>query len=72
MGLGFGTIIVIDDVLTSQPELGSQIIEKAQGVYVASSADGTDGAKLRHLIPPGQIATDGAETLLRIIIHLNY
>ncbi|KAJ1432351.1 Dirigent protein [Sesbania bispinosa] len=28
-------------------------------------------AELRPLIPPGQIATDGAETLLRIIIHLN-
>ncbi|XP_061361078.1 dirigent protein 16-like [Gastrolobium bilobum] len=41
LGLGFGTITVIDDILTSQPELGSQIIGKAQGVYVASSADGT-------------------------------
>ena len=41
LGLGFGTITVIDDVLTSAPELGSQTIGKAQGVYVASSADGT-------------------------------
>jgi hypothetical protein len=110
---------VIDDVLTSQPELGSQIVGKAQGVYVASSADGTrqmmvftalfEGgeygdslnfyglykigstmsqlsvmggtgkfknarglAELRALIPPGQIATDGAETLLRITIYLKY
>ncbi|RYR63366.1 hypothetical protein Ahy_A04g021167 [Arachis hypogaea] len=41
LGLGFGTITVIDDVLTAQPELGSQIVGKAQGVYVASSADGS-------------------------------
>ncbi|KAK7344542.1 hypothetical protein VNO77_14268 [Canavalia gladiata] len=119
LGLGFGTITVIDDVLTSQLELGSQIIGKAQGVYVASSADGSrqmmafttlfEGgeygdslnfygiykigstmsqlcviggtgkfknakgfAELRPLIPPGQIATDGVETLLRITVHLNY
>ena len=39
--LSFGTIIVIDDILTSQPELGSQIVRKAQGVYMASSVDGT-------------------------------
>lgn len=119
LGLGFGTITVIDDFLTSQPELGSQTIGKAQGVYVASSADGTrqmmvftalfEGgeygdslnfyglykigstmshlsvtggtgkfknargfAEVRALIPPGQIATDGAETLLRITVHLSY
>ncbi|KAK7290435.1 hypothetical protein RIF29_04864 [Crotalaria pallida] len=119
LGLGFGTITVIDDVLTSQPEIGSQIVGKAEGVYVASSADGSrqmmaftalfEGgeygdslnfyglykigstmshlsviggtgkfknakgfAELRGLIPPGQIATDGAETLLRITVHLNY
>lgn len=41
LGLGFGTITVIDDILTLSPELGSQSIGKAQGVYVASSADGT-------------------------------
>lgn len=41
LGLGFGTITVIDDFLTSGPHLGSQTIGKAQGVYVASSADGT-------------------------------
>ncbi|GAU30470.1 hypothetical protein TSUD_18500 [Trifolium subterraneum] len=119
LGLGFGTITVIDDVLTIQPELGSQIVGKAQGVYVASSADGSrqmmvfsalfEGGEygdslnfyglykigstmsrlsviggtgkfkyakgfgeLRPLIPPGQVATDGAETLLRITVHLNY
>lgn len=119
LGLGFGTITVIDDVLTSAPELGSQTIGKAQGVYVASSADGTtqmmtftamiEGgeygdslnfygiykigstmsylsltggtgkfknacgfAKVRSLIPPGQHVTDGAETLLRITVHLSY
>ncbi|KEH41195.1 putative plant disease resistance response protein [Medicago truncatula] len=119
LGLGFGTITVIDDILTSQPELGSQMVGKAQGVYVASSADGSrqmmvftalfEGgeygdslnfyglykigstmsrlsviggtgkfknargfAELRPLIPPGQIATDGAETLLRMSVHLKY
>lgn len=119
LGLGFGTITVIDDVLTRAPELGSQRIGKAQGVYVASSADGTtqmmaftalfEGgeygdsvnffgifrigspmsklsitggtgkfknacgfAEVRSLIPPGQHFTDGAETLLRIIVNLNY
>lgn len=119
LGLGFGTITVIDDVLTSAPELGSQTIGKAQGVYVASSADGTtqmmtftamiEGgeygdslnfygiykigstmsylsltggtgkfknacgfAEVQSLIPPGQHVTDGAETLLRITVHLSY
>ncbi|KAJ4956370.1 hypothetical protein NE237_013153 [Protea cynaroides] len=41
LGLGFGTITVIDDILTTAPDLGSQQFGKAQGVYVASSADGT-------------------------------
>ena len=41
LGLGFGTITVIDDILTSGPELGSQQLGKAQGVYVASSTTGT-------------------------------
>ncbi|CAL8990244.1 unnamed protein product [Prunus brigantina] len=119
LGLGFGTITVIDDILTTAPELGSQTIGKTQGVYVASSADGssqmmaftamieggeygdtlnfygifkigspvshlsvTGGtgkfkgasgfAEVRSLIPPGQHVTDGAETLLRIIVHLSY
>ncbi|KAF5452850.1 hypothetical protein F2P56_027808 [Juglans regia] len=119
LGLGFGTITVIDDVLTSAPELGSQTVGKAQGVYVASSADGatqmmtftamieggeygdslnfygvyrigssmsylsvTGGtgkfknacgfAEVRSLIPPGQHARDGAETLLRITVHPSY
>ncbi|KAF5182027.1 Dirigent protein [Thalictrum thalictroides] len=40
LGLGFGTITVIDDMLTSGPDLSSQSLGKAQGVYVASSADG--------------------------------
>ncbi|KAM3249490.1 Dirigent protein 16 [Capsicum chinense] len=119
LGLGFGTITVIDDFLTSSPELGTQNLGKAQGVYVASSADGstqmmaftamfeggeygdslnffgvfrigstmsrisvTGGtgkfknacgfAEIRSLIPAGQHITDGAETLLRIVVHLTY
>ena len=35
-----GTITVIDDILTSSPDLGTQNVGRAQGVYVASSADG--------------------------------
>lgn len=119
LSLGFGTITAIDDILTSGPELGSQAIGKAQGVYVASSADGTSQmmaftamieggeygdslnfygvfkigntmsrlsvtggtgkfknacgfAEVRSLIPSGQHVTDGAETLLRITVHLSY
>ncbi|KAI4311350.1 hypothetical protein MLD38_036255 [Melastoma candidum] len=119
LGLGFGTITVIDDILSTTPELGSQTIGKAQGVYVASSAEGTtqmmtftamfeEGeygdtlnffgvyrigsamsrlsvtggtgkfenacgfAEVRSLVPPGQVIADGAETLLRITVHLRY
>ncbi|XP_058100111.1 dirigent protein 9-like [Magnolia sinica] len=39
--LMFGTITVIDDELTEGHELGSAMIGKAQGFYVASSEDGT-------------------------------
>ncbi|XP_068662939.1 dirigent protein 16-like [Aristolochia californica] len=119
LGLGFGTITVIDDVLTMDPDLGSQAVGRAQGVYVASSADGTtqmmaftamiEGgeygdslsffgvykigsamshlsvtggtgkfktasgfAEIRALFPNGQHVVDGAETLLRITVHLTY
>ncbi|KAJ1693932.1 hypothetical protein LUZ63_010630 [Rhynchospora breviuscula] len=119
LSLGFGTITVIDDILTGGPNAGDQRVGKAQGVYVASSADGTtqmmaftammeDGeygdtlnffgvykisttmsrlsvtggtgkfkgacgfAEVRPLIPSGQHVTDGAETLLRISVHLTY
>nr|GMD62945.1 dirigent protein 16-like [Ipomoea batatas] len=119
LGLGFGTITVIDDILTNTPELGTQTIGKAQGIYVSSSADGstqmmaftamfeggeygdslnffgvykigstmsrltvTGGtgkfknacgfAELRSLIPAGQHITDGAQTLLRMAVHLTY
>jgi len=117
LSLGFGTITVIDDVLTGGPDLGAQPLGRAQGVYVASSADGssqmmaftammeggeygdtinffgvykvgtplcrlsiTGGtgkfkgacgfAEVRPLIASGQHVTDGAETLLRITVHL--
>lgn len=105
--------------MTISPELGTQKLGKAQGVYVSSSADGTtqmmaftammEGgeygdslnffgvyrigssmsrisitggtgkfknargfAQIRSLIPPGQHAIDGSETLLRITVHLTY
>ncbi|XP_039832149.1 dirigent protein 16-like [Panicum virgatum] len=117
LSLGFGTITVIDDVLTNGPDLGAQPLGRAQGVYVASSADGTSQmmaftammeggeygdtinffgvykvgtplcrlsitggtgkfkgacgfAEVRPLIASGQHVTDGAETLLRITVHL--
>nr|XP_043625106.1 dirigent protein 18-like [Erigeron canadensis] len=41
LGLGFGTITVIDDLLTIDSKLGSQPLGRAQGVYVSSSADGS-------------------------------
>ncbi|GMH08261.1 hypothetical protein Nepgr_010101 [Nepenthes gracilis] len=119
LGLSFGTITVIDDMLTTSPDLSSQTVGTAQGVYVASSADGTrqmmaftvmlEGgeygdsinffgvykigsaisrvsvtggtgkfksasgfAEVRPLIPSDQHVTDGAETLLRILVHLTY
>lgn len=40
LGLGFGTITVIDDLVTTDPDLGTQAVGRAQGIYVASSADG--------------------------------
>ncbi|KAH1045750.1 hypothetical protein J1N35_036534 [Gossypium stocksii] len=39
--LMFGTITVIDDQLTEAHELGSTILGKAQGFYLASSLDGS-------------------------------
>ncbi|KAI9196599.1 hypothetical protein LWI28_025297 [Acer negundo] len=39
--LMFGTLTVIDDELTEGHELGSGLVGKAQGFYVASSEDGT-------------------------------
>ncbi|XP_013635535.1 PREDICTED: dirigent protein 9-like [Brassica oleracea var. oleracea] len=39
--LMFGTITVVDDELTESHELGSGVIGKAQGFYLASSLDGT-------------------------------
>ncbi|KAK4791185.1 hypothetical protein SAY86_031598 [Trapa natans] len=37
----FGTLTVFDDELTEGHELGSRLVGKAQGFYVASSEDGT-------------------------------
>ncbi|CAH2064070.1 unnamed protein product [Thlaspi arvense] len=39
--LMFGTITVVDDELTEGHELGSAVIGRAQGFYLASSLDGT-------------------------------
>ncbi|KAK1260403.1 hypothetical protein QJS04_geneDACA002260 [Acorus gramineus] len=40
LGLGFGTVTVIDDALTDGQDLRSPVVGKARGVYVASSPDG--------------------------------
>ncbi|KAL4189093.1 hypothetical protein AMTRI_Chr08g163770 [Amborella trichopoda] len=40
LGVEFGTITIIDDELTEGHELGSAVVGKAQGFYVASSEDG--------------------------------
>lgn len=37
----FGTVTVIDDELTEAHELGSAVLGRAQGFYLASSLDGT-------------------------------
>nr|AFK35503.1 unknown [Lotus japonicus] len=37
----FGTMTVFDDELTEGHELGSGMVGKAQGFYIASSVDGT-------------------------------
>ncbi|MED6107074.1 hypothetical protein PIB30_010521 [Stylosanthes scabra] len=39
--LMFGSVTVIDDQLTEGPELGSAVIGKGQGFYLASSLDGS-------------------------------
>ena len=39
--LMFGTMTVFDDELTEGDELGSGLVGKAQGFYIASSVDGT-------------------------------
>ncbi|XP_043699745.1 dirigent protein 9-like [Telopea speciosissima] len=39
--LMFGTITVVDDELTDGQDLGSSVVGKAQGFYLASSVDGT-------------------------------
>ncbi|CAL0320650.1 unnamed protein product [Lupinus luteus] len=39
--LMFGSVTVIDDQLTEEHELGSAVIGRAQGFYLASSLDGT-------------------------------
>ncbi|XP_010243746.1 PREDICTED: dirigent protein 9-like [Nelumbo nucifera] len=39
--LMFGTITVVDDELTEGHELGSSVVGKAQGFYLASSLDGS-------------------------------
>ena len=115
--LTFGTMTVIDDKLTEGHELGSGLVGKAQGYYVASSEDGSsqtmaftamfegDGyasslsffgvyrtafsesllaimggtgkyinakgyAMVKTIPGANQDSTDGAETLLQIIVYL--
>ncbi|XP_030462280.1 dirigent protein 24-like [Syzygium oleosum] len=51
--LMFGTITVIDNELTEGHELGSSVLGKAQGFYLASSLDGTSHTMALTVLFPG-------------------
>ncbi|XP_008781145.2 dirigent protein 11-like [Phoenix dactylifera] len=38
--LQFGTVAVVDDVVTERPEVDSKVIGRAQGLYINSALDG--------------------------------
>ncbi|CDP08987.1 unnamed protein product [Coffea canephora] len=78
--LMFGTMTVFDDELTEGHELGSGLVGKAQGFYIASSEDGTSqtmaftGLATVKTFPANlnQHSTDGVETVLEITVYLAY
>ncbi|KAJ8435586.1 hypothetical protein Cgig2_021740 [Carnegiea gigantea] len=39
--IGFGTLVMIDDLLTEGPETGSRLVGRAQGMYAESSQRGS-------------------------------
>ncbi|KAJ4719802.1 Dirigent protein [Melia azedarach] len=68
--LMFGTVTVIDDELTEGHELGSGIIGKAQGFYLASSLDGTSQTlALTALLHGGEHEHDIQDTISFFGVH---
>ncbi|XP_057754884.1 dirigent protein 9 [Arachis stenosperma] len=52
--LMFGSVTVIDDQLTEGPELGSAVIGKGQGFYLASSLDGSSKTIVLTILMHGE------------------
>ncbi|GMI87069.1 hypothetical protein like AT2G39430 [Hibiscus trionum] len=68
--LMFGTITVIDDQLTEAHELGSAVIGKAQGFYLASSLDGNSQTiALTVLLHGGEHAQEILDTISFFGVH---
>ncbi|GLT50883.1 hypothetical protein SLA2020_243380 [Shorea laevis] len=68
--LMFGTITVIDDELTEGYELGSAVIGKAQGFYLACSIDGTSQTiALTVLLHSGEHDHDIEDTISFFGVH---
>ena len=59
--LMFGSVTVIDDQLTEGEELGSAVIGRAQGFYLASSLDGTSQSIVLTVLLHGDDNHDGVE-----------
>ncbi|XVE69070.1 hypothetical protein DITRI_Ditri09bG0120200 [Diplodiscus trichospermus] len=68
--LMFGSITVIDDELTEAHELGSAVLGKAQGFYLASSLDGTSQTiALTVLLHGGEHGHEIADTISFFGVH---
>ncbi|XVE59195.1 hypothetical protein DITRI_Ditri05aG0026100 [Diplodiscus trichospermus] len=65
----FGTITVIDDELTEGHELGSSIIGKAQGFYLASSMDGSSHTMAFTAMFHDMDAHDGEDAISFFGVH---
>ncbi|XP_074294111.1 dirigent protein 24-like [Silene latifolia] len=57
----FGSVTVIDDELTEGPELGSGVIGKGQGFYLASSLDGESHTMAFTALFPGEEGHHGED-----------
>ncbi|KAK8999400.1 hypothetical protein V6N11_070567 [Hibiscus sabdariffa] len=68
--LMFGTITVIDDELTETHELGSAVLGRAQGFYLASSLDGNSQTiALTVLLHGGEHAHEFEDTISFFGVH---
>ncbi|KAK9019449.1 hypothetical protein V6N11_053973 [Hibiscus sabdariffa] len=68
--LMFGTITVIDDELTETHELGSAVLGRAQGFYLASSLDGNSQTiALTVLLHGGEHAHEIEDTISFFGVH---